>query len=264
MTDTAKKSSLQGQRAIVTAGASGIGLAIARTLYAAGVRVQVCDNDAAAMAALSESDPQIDACMADVADEAQVDNLFDQALARLGGLDILINNAGVAGPTGPVESCEPQAWRRTLAINLDGQYLCARRAVPVMKRAGRGLIVNMSSSAGLLGFPLRAPYAASKWAVIGLTKTLAMELGPWGIRVNAICPGSVEGPRIDRVIAADAAARGVEAQQVRDSYLRQTSMRTFVSPEDIANMVRFLCSDDGRRISGQALSIDGHTESLGM
>ncbi len=249
---------------MVTAGGAGIGLAIARAFRDAGAETYVCDSDPAALAALADSDPDIGAAPADVSEPGQVARLFDAALGRLGGLDVLVNNAGIAGPTGPLETCAPEAWRRTLAINLDGQYLCARQAIPVMKAAKRGAIVNLSSTAGLLGFPLRAPYAASKWAVIGLTKTLAMELGPWNIRVNAICPGSVEGPRIDRVIAAEAASRGIDAGAVREAYLSQTSMRTFVGTADIAHMVLFLCSDAGAKISGQALSVDGHTETLGM
>jgi len=264
MGDEASYPGLSGQRVLVTAGGAGIGLAIARAFRDAGAQTYVCDTDPAALADLAESDPDIGAAAADVSDPAQVERLFDDALVHLGGLDVLVNNAGIAGPTGPLEDCPPEAWRRTLAVNLDGQYLCARRAIPVMKAAKRGAIVNLSSTAGLFGFPLRAPYAASKWAVIGLTKTLAMELGPWGIRVNAICPGSVEGPRIDRVIAADAAARGVDAEAVREAYLRQTSMRTFVGTADIAQMVLFLCSEAGAKISGQALSVDGHTETLGL
>lgn len=252
------------QRVIITAGAAGIGLAIARAFQAAGAQVHICDNDAEALAAIAASDPEIGTGLADVAEPDQVARYFDEALAHLGGLEVLVNNAGIAGPTGPIESCELEAWRRTLAINLDGQFLCARQAVPVMKEAKRGAIVNLSSAAGVHGFPLRTPYAASKWGVIGLTKTLAMELGPWGIRVNAICPGAVEGPRIDRVIKADAAARGLSEASVRDAYLGQSSMRTFVSAADIAHMVLFICSDAGAKISGQALSVDGHTEKLGI
>ena len=161
-----------------------------------------------------------------------------------------------------VEDCAPEDWRRTLAVGLDGTFYCLRRAVPLLKRAGGGSIVNISSTAGLMGYPLRAPYTAAKWAVVGLTKSLAAELGPFSIRANAICPGSVDGPRMDRVIAAEAAARGVAPEQVRESYLRQTSLRTFIAAEDITNMALFLCAEEGRHISGQALAVDGHTESL--
>jgi NAD(P)-dependent dehydrogenase (short-subunit alcohol dehydrogenase family) len=177
---------------------------------------------------------------------------------------VLVNNAGSSGPTGPVESLDYADWRRTIEVNLDSQFLCTKQAVPMLREAGGGSIVNISSSAGLRGYPMRTPYAAAKWGVIGLTKTLAMELGPEGIRVNAICPGSVAGDRIDRVIEAAAEARGVGAETVRQGYLRQVSMRTFVSAEDVAELALFLCSEAGARISGQALAVDGHTEGLSM
>ncbi len=252
--------SLAEKRVVVTAAATGIGHAIARGFLDAGARVHICDVDSEALAAFQA--PGLGGTVADVADEAAVDRLFDDALDRLGGLDVLVNNAGIAGPTGEVETLDPEEWRRTIAVNLDGQFYCLRRAVPLLKQAGGGSIVNLSSTAGLFGFPLRAPYAASKWAVVGLTKTLAMELGPFGIRVNAICPGPVEGERIDRVIAAHAEAMGESIAEARKSMTRRISMHTFVTAEDIAKMVLFICSDAGAKVSGQALAVDGHTESL--
>ncbi|MFQ6017677.1 MAG: SDR family oxidoreductase [Kiloniellaceae bacterium] len=255
--------SLKDKRVVVTAAGAGIGKAIAEAFQAAGARVHVCDSDAGSLAALRRAAPEIGATPADVSDPAQVERLFDEALTGLGGLDVLVNNAGIAGPIGEIEDCTPEAWRRTLAVNLDGQFYCLRRAVPALKQAGGGSIVNIASTAGLRGYPLRAPYAAAKWAVVGLTRSLAIELGPHKIRVNAVCPGSVAGPRMERVIAAEAAARGLSAQAVRQGYLRQTSLRCFVSAVDIANMVLFVCSDAGAKISGQALSVDGNTESLG-
>jgi NAD(P)-dependent dehydrogenase (short-subunit alcohol dehydrogenase family) len=253
---------LSGKRAIVTAGANGIGRAIAETLMAAGARVHICDVDETQTAAASEALPGLGATLADVADIADVDRLFDEALGAMGGLDILVNNAGVAGPVGPVDEIDPEGWRRCIAVDLDGPFLCSRLAVPAIREAGGGSIVNISSSAGLFGFPNRSPYAAAKWGIIGFTKTLAMEQGPSGIRVNAICPGSVSGPRIDSVIAAAADVRGMPENEMRDIWLKQISMRTFVEAQDIANMVLFVCSDAGAKISGQALAVDGHTESL--
>jgi NAD(P)-dependent dehydrogenase (short-subunit alcohol dehydrogenase family) len=191
-----------------------------------------------------------------------VDRLFYDAVAQLGGLDVLINNAGIAGPTAPVDQITPEDWNRTMAININGQFFCARRAVPLLKEAGGGLIVNLSSAAGLFGFPNRTPYAASKWAVIGFTKSLAMELGQYNIRANAICPGLVEGERQDRVIAAKASAEKRTPDEVRAQIVRQNSLHTFVTAQDIANMILYLCSPVGSKISGQALSIDGHTETL--
>jgi len=254
--------SLEDKRVLVTAGAGGIGLAIAGTLAEAGARVWVCDSDPEALARLPEIAPALAAGLCDVADPEQVARLFDRLVAALGGLDILVNNAGIAGPTGFVEDCSIEDWRRTLAVDLDGQFHCLRHAVPLLKAAGGGSIINIASTAGFLGYPLRAPYVAAKWGVVGLSKALAIELGPFGIRVNAVCPGAVEGPRMDRVIAAEARARGVPEAEVRSGYLRQSSLRCFVSAGDVARMVRFVCSGAGARISGQALAVDGNTESL--
>jgi NAD(P)-dependent dehydrogenase (short-subunit alcohol dehydrogenase family) len=256
------QSDWQGLRVVITAGASGIGRGVAEAFLERGARVHVCDVSEARLAECCQALPGLGATPADVADPAQVDRLFDEALASLGGLDVLVNNAGVAGPTAPVEAVTPAEWERTLAVNLHGQFYCARRAVPLLRAAGGGSIVNLASTAGLFGYPNRSPYAASKWAVIGFTKTLAMELGPDGIRVNAICPGSVDGPRMDAVIEADARARGLRPEEVLATYVQQVSMRTFIDRSDVANLILFLVSPAGRRISGQALAVDGHTETL--
>lgn len=253
---------LENKRVVVTAGAAGIGRAIAEGFYRAGARVHVCDVDANSLNDLAKARPEIGRSRADVADPDQVARLFEEARAGLGGLDVLINNAGIAGPTGPTEDCGIEDWRHTLGVNLDGAFHCLRHAIPLIKAAGAGAIVNLSSTAGLFGYPLRAPYVASKWALVGLTKTLAIELGPFGIRANAVCPGSIDGPRMDRVIAAEAAVRGTSEAVVRDAYTRQTSLRSFIDASDIAEMVLFLCSDAGAKITGQAMAVDGHTESL--
>lgn len=254
--------SCKGIRAIVTAGASGIGRAIVETLVREGARVHLCDVVPERLETCRQALPSITTTLADVSIPAQVEQLYADAHAQLGGLDLLVNNAGIAGPTAPVESISVEDWERTLAINISGQFYCTRRAVPLLKAAGGGLIVNLSSAAGLFGFPNRTPYAASKWAVIGFTKSLAMELGADKIRVNAICPGLVEGERIDRVIAAKAAAENRSLDEVRDLITRQNSLRTFVQAQDIANLIVFLCSPTGSKISGQSLSVDGGTETL--
>ncbi len=253
---------LTGKRVLITAGAAGIGRRTAEAFAEAGARVFLCDIDEAALADLAAARPEIGALRADVAVEEDVERLFEAAMAALGGLDVLINNAGIAGPTGPVESLALEDWKRCLAVNLDGMFLCTRRAVPLIEAAGGGAIVNLSSTAGLHGFPNRTPYATAKWGVIGLTKTLAMELGPRGIRVNAICPGPVAGARIDRVIEADARVTGRPVEEVRDRYLRTNALRTFIDAADIADMILFLCSDLGRRVNGQAIAVDGYTETL--
>ncbi len=247
---------------VITGGATGIGRAIAERFLQEGFRVHVGDANPRAVEEFSATHRNASGSTTDIANVAQVDALFDEVQSRYGRLDVLVNNAGIAGPTAPVESISPADWDRTIAVDLNGWFYCTRRAVPMVKAAGGGSIIIISSNAALFGCPQRAPYVASKWALIGLTKTLAMELGPDRIRVNAICPGSVQGPRIDGVIERDAASRGRTAAEIRAMYLRQSSMRLFVAAEDVANLAFFLASAQGATISGQAIGIDGHTESL--
>jgi NAD(P)-dependent dehydrogenase (short-subunit alcohol dehydrogenase family) len=199
--------------------------------------------------------------VADVADTVAVDDLFAEVVRRHGGLDVLVNNVGIAGPTAPVEEMDPDAFDRCVQVNLGSMFRCTRRAVPLL-RERPGSIVNISSSAGIFGYPLRSPYAAAKWAVIGLTKTWAMELGSAGIRVNAICPGAVGGSRMDGVIEREAAVLGIPPSAVRAAYESQVSMGSFVDAADIAEAIAFLSSPAARFVSGQVLGVDGHTETL--
>ena len=253
--------SAEGRRVIVTAGAGGIGLAIVSALVAAGARVYVCDVDEAALAACAER-LGVGTTRADVSDEAEVDALFEAAARTLGGLDALVNNAGIAGPTGGIEEIEPAAWRRCIDVDLTGQFLCTRRAVPLLKAAGGGAIVNMSSAAGRHGYAYRTPYSAAKFGVIGLTQSLAKELGPTGIAVNAILPGVVEGPRIESVIRARAAQLGLSDAEMEKRYLEKVSLRRMVSADDVAQMVLFLVSPLGRNVSGQSIGVCGNVETL--
>jgi NAD(P)-dependent dehydrogenase (short-subunit alcohol dehydrogenase family) len=253
---------LEGARVLVTAGASGIGLATARAFRAEGARVHVCDVDAASLAALATSEPEVKQSLCDVSDTAAVDRLFETVAAGLGGLDVLVNNAGIAGPTARCEDVSLSDWERTLAVNLTGQFLCARRAIPLLRASRNASMANLSSAAGRFGFPMRSPYAASKWAVIGFTRSLSIELGAEGIRVNAICPGSVAGPRIDAVFANKAKARGVPQEQVRQEALAKTSLGQLIEPEDIAHAIVFLASRAGARISGQAIGVDADVQAL--
>lgn len=243
-------------RVLITAGASGIGLAMARRFADAGARVRVTDIDRAALAALPSG---ITGHQVDVTDETAMDNLFQQIGAEWQGLDVLCANAGVAGPTALIEDIELDAWRSCVAVNLDGSFLAAKYAAPMMKPAGSGAIVITSSTAGQHGYPARPPYCAAKWAVIGLMKTLAMELGPFGIRANAICPGAVEGPRMEGVLTREAALKGMTRDAVYQGYASGTSMQSWVTAEDIAETAHFLASDAARLISGQVIAVDGHT-----
>jgi NAD(P)-dependent dehydrogenase (short-subunit alcohol dehydrogenase family) len=251
-----------GRRVLVTGGAAGIGLAMAQAFAAAGDRVTVVDRDPEAIAALADSHPHLEGHALDVTDADAVDRLFADSLDPAGGVDVLCANAGTSGPTGGIEELDLDAWRACLSVNLDGAFLVLRRAVPAMKRRGAGVILLTSSTAGLYGYPRRTPYAAAKWGVIGLAKSLAIELGPHGIRVNALCPGSVGGPRMDGVLEREAAASGRALDAVRARYEAAASMPGFVDASEIADTAVFLASDAARRISGQALAIDGHTENM--
>jgi NAD(P)-dependent dehydrogenase (short-subunit alcohol dehydrogenase family) len=247
---------------LVTAGASGIGRCIAESFLEQGCKVHVCDVSPGNINEFLEQNPAASATVSDISKPDQVEALFKELAECHGRLDVLVNNAGIAGPTAAVEDIAIEDWNATINIDLKGPFYVTRLAVPMLKKAGGGSIVNIASTAALFGYPLRSPYAASKWALIGLTKTWAMELGPDNIRVNAICPGSVNGPRIEAVMEKDAQERGVTADDIRDVYQRQTSMRLFVDAQDIANMAIYLSSPTGGRISGQSIAVDGHTEGL--
>ncbi|MFA5663870.1 SDR family oxidoreductase [Castellaniella sp.] len=256
------KTCMQGRKVLITAGASGLGLEMARLFSSTGAQVFICDVDEKALEKAHAEIPGIWTMVADVADEASVARLFDQVTAQMGGLDVLINNAGIAGPTGFVETLSKKDWDRTLAVNITGQFLCVRLAVPLLKASAAGVIINLSSAAGHLGFAGRAPYSASKWAVVGFTKTLAIELGKSGIRVNAILPGAVDGDRIRAVIKAKAETFGVPVDQMTSTYTNLASLGRMVTARDIANMALFVASDAAVNITGQALAVDGHTQAL--
>jgi NAD(P)-dependent dehydrogenase (short-subunit alcohol dehydrogenase family) len=254
--------SAKGLRVVVTAGAAGIGRAIARTFVEHGARVHICDIDDRMLKETASAHPEVTQTRADVASVAEVHRLFEDAQASLGGLDVLVNNAGIAGPTAKVEDIRPQDWDRCIAVDLNGMFYCTRKAMPMIKAAGGGSIINLSSIAGRFGFALRTPYAAAKWAVVGFTQSLAAEAGPDKVRVNCIQPGIVEGERIERIVAAKAAQLGVTPQEVLERMVEGIALRTTVSAEDVANTALFLASDAGRHISGQAISVCGGARYL--
>jgi len=250
------------RRVLITAAAGGLGLVVARSFLASGDRVAICDLDEAALARFRAEHPDVQAERVDAGDEQAVGDFVRSAVQRMGGLDILVNNAGIAGPTGPLEAADPASVERCVRVCLLSQFWTLRHALPVMKTQKSGLVVNIASSAGLFGYPLRTPYAAAKWGVVGLTKSLAMEVGEYRVRVNAICPGSLTGDRMDRVIAAEAKARNSSIEEVYRGVLKGVSLRTFIAPEEIAAMIHYLASPAGRNITGQAISVDGGTETL--
>jgi NAD(P)-dependent dehydrogenase (short-subunit alcohol dehydrogenase family) len=254
---------IQGLRVMITAGASGIGLEIARAFAREGARVHVCDMDKDALAKLATTDPKVTTSICDVSDRNQVQRFFDEGLAKLGGLDCLVNNAGIAGPTGKIDEIDPAEWDRCIAIDLTGQFNCARLAVPQLRKSRNASMMNVSSLAGRLGFALRTPYASAKWGVIGLAKSLSIELGDDGIRVNALLPGVVAGERQKRVLTAKARARGISFEEMEKLALSFTSLKEYVTPQQLADLVVFVASPRGRTISGQALSVCGDTQALG-
>jgi NAD(P)-dependent dehydrogenase (short-subunit alcohol dehydrogenase family) len=253
---------IKGLRVLITAGAGGIGLKAAEAFFCEGAKVHVCDVDRDALATLREIHPKISSSVCDVADRAQVVALFKDALASLGGLDCLINNAGVAGPTGPVHEINPEDWDRCLEVCFTGQFNCTRLAVEHLRKSSNPSIINLSSAAGKFGFPNRSAYAAAKWGVIGFTKTIAMELGQYGIRANAILPGPVEGDRIRRVFEAKAQIAGKSMHEIKAAAMANCSIKEMIAPEQLADMMLLLASPRGRTISGQAISIDSDMQAL--
>lgn len=251
---------LNGTRVIVTAGAAGIGRAIVEGFLAEGARVATCDIDAAALATLPAG---VFARRVDVADATALRQFVLDAAQSLGGLDCLVNNAGIAGPTAPIEEIALDQWQATLAICLTSQFVTTGAAVALLRDSANPSIINLSSVAGRVGFRLRTPYAAAKWGVIGLTKSLALELGGDGIRVNAILPGLVAGDRQRRVMEARAQSRGRPMAEIEAEAFSHTAIAEYVTPGQIADQILYLASERGRTISGQAISVCGGTERLG-
>jgi NAD(P)-dependent dehydrogenase (short-subunit alcohol dehydrogenase family) len=244
------------QRVLVTAGASGIGKEIARAFAGRGASVFVCDLDAPGLAQLEQELPGVRTAMCDMGNRTEIERMMRAAAATLGGLDVLVNNAGIAGPTTPVEQFDAAEWDKVVKVNLTGTFDMTRLAIPHLRQSSAGVIINMSSVAGRFGYANRSAYCATKWAIIGFTKTLAIELGEAGIRANAILPGAVAGPRIERVFEGRAQATGQSLEQVKASAMEHQSIKRLVDPRDIAALAVFLASDSAKSISGQMLPID--------
>jgi len=248
---------------MITAAGSGIGLEIAKAFIEEGARVHVCDIDAARLDDMKAiGDGRLTASVCDVSDRSAVAAFFAEGLSTLGGLDCLVNNAGVAGPTGHVEEIDPAAWQKTFDVNTTGQFNCVQLAVPELKRSENPSIANLSSAAGRLGFALRTPYAASKWAVVGFTKSLSIELGTYGIRVNAILPGLTAGARQDAVLTEKARLRGISLEEMRQIALDRASIKEFIPPRHIADTIVCLASKRFATTSGQIINIDADLQML--
>lgn len=244
------------QRVLITAGAAGIGREFARAFSALGAKIFVCDIDEQALSAIGKEIPGLIIRRCDMGQRSEIERMVPEAVAALGGIDVLINNAGIAGLTLPVVDYPPDDWDKVVAINLTAMFDVSRLAIPHLKKSKRACIINMSSIAGRYGFANRSPYAATKWGVIGLTKTLAIELGEWGIRVNAIAPGAVDGDRIVRVFQGRAQISGRSMEEVKAEALAAASIKSMIDPKDIAQLAVFLASDAAKSISGQVIPID--------
>jgi len=257
--------SLQNKKIIISAGASGIGWATTKICVAKGALVYLCDVNSKAINKVKKHslyNKRIFASEIDASNEAQVIDFFHLIKKKFKNLDALINNVGIEGPTRPIEKLDSKEWENTLHVNVNSHFYFTKQAIPLLKKSKNGSIINISSVAGTMGYPLRSPYAASKWAVVGVTKTLAMELGKYKIRVNAICPGTIKGDRMKRVIRDKAKFEKVSAKTIENDFVSMASMRSWINPEDIGNMCAYLISDEANKVSGQVIAVDGNCERM--
>ena len=255
--------SLKSKKIIISAGASGIGWSTAKICLSKGATVYICDIESKYLKKVQKhplNKKKLFVYECDASNENQVSELFKKINKKTKKIDALRNNVGIAGPTGSLEKLKSQDWERTIQVDVNSHFYFTKKAIPLIKKSKNGSIINISSTAGILGFPLRSPYAASKWAIIGVTKTLAMELGKFNIRVNAVCPGTIKGERMKRVIRDKAKFTKVPSKTVEREFISMSSMKKWILEEDIGKMCAFLNSDDSSKVSGQVISVDGHTE----
>ena len=256
---------LKNKKIIISAGASGIGWATAKICLSKGAIVYVCDIDIKKLNKIKKhplNKKRLFVYECDASDEYDVENFFDKIKKKTKKIDVLINNVGIAGPTGTIEKLNSEDWERTLKVNVVSHFYFTKLAIPMLKKNRGGAIINVSSGAGIMGFPLRSPYAASKWAVVGMTKTLAMELGKYKIRVNAICPGTIKGDRMKRVIRDKAKFTKISKKKIENEFVSMASMNCWIYEDDIGKMCAFLISDEAERISGQIIGVDGNALRL--
>jgi len=257
------KNILKNKKIIISAAASGIGWATAKICLSRGAFVYICDLDAKSLNKIKKhqlNNKRLFSYKCDASNEDEVSNFFNKIKKKTKKIDALINNVGIAGPTGSLEKLNSKDWENTLHTGVNSHFYFTKKAIPLIKKSKNGSIINISSTAGILGFPLRSPYAASKWAIIGITKTLAMELGKFNIRVNAVCPGTIKGDRMKRVIKDKAKFTKISRKNIEKDFISMSSMKQWILEDDIGKMCSFLISDDSSKISGQVISVDGHTE----
>jgi len=250
------------QRVLITAGAGGIGREIARAFAANGAKVFVCDIDAEGLETLAQEIEDLTTTLCDVSKRQDIERMVTSAIGSLGGLDVLVNNVGISGPTTPVDKMDPDDWDKVVQVNLNGTFNVTRLAIPHLKKSPAGVIIIISSAAGRFGYANRSPYSTTKWGLIGFTKTLSIELGEYGIRANAILPGPVKGPRLQSVFEGRAKVSGQSIEEVKDAAMAMQSIKRFVDPRDIAALAVFLASDSAKSISGQMLPIDNDMQKL--
>ena len=256
---------LKNKRIVISAGASGIGWATAKICLSKGANVFLCDIDSKKINKIKKhplNNKRLFIFQCDASDEHEVENFFENIKKKTKIIDALINNVGIAGPTGSIEKLNSEDWERTLKINVISHFYFTKLAIPMLKKNKGGSIINISSTAGIMGYPLRSPYSASKWGVIGLAKTLAMELGKYEIRVNAVCPGTIKGDRMKKVIKAKAKFMKVPQKTIENDFISMSSLKSWITEEDIGNICAFLISDDANKISGQVIAVDGNTERM--
>lgn len=249
------------QRVLITAGAGGIGLAIAKAFVAGGARVHIADVNAEAVQEITKQYPKITGTVGDISKPADLDALFQDVQNQLGGLDVLVNNAGIAGATAPVVDYPVDTWNAVVNLNLSGTFMVTQRAIPLLKQSSAGSIIVMSSLAGRFGYQNRVAYSTTKWGLVGFAKTLSLELGPFGITTNTIHPGAVDGPRIQSVFEGRAQVSGRTVAEETALALANQSVKKFINPDDIAALTVFLAGPHARTISGQMFPIDGDSKA---
>ena len=256
---------LKNKKIVISAGASGIGWAITKSCVSKGALVYLCDIDGKALSKIRKYpmyNKRIFISEIDASNEVEVIDFFKMIKKKFKKMDALINNVGIAGPTGTIEGIESVEWEKTMHVNVNSHFYFTKQAIPLLKKSKTSSIINISSGAGIMGFPLRSPYAASKWAVVGMTKTLAMELGKYKIRVNAICPGTIKGDRMKRVIRDKAKFTKISAKKIESDFVSMASMKSWINEEDIGNMCAYLISDSANKVSGQVIAVDGNAERM--